>query len=92
MNPQPWQLWAYGSAAFAALTALLAKVGVRGVDSNLAMAIRSVVILCAPWKSMTASSLAAPPLLSSLCSRRSKTSHGTPPTTSRSTISTETYS
>ncbi len=44
-----WQIWALLSACFAALTALLAKVGVRGVDSNLAMAIRSVVILLAAW-------------------------------------------
>ena len=44
-----WQIWALLSAAFAAATALLAKVGVQGVDSNLAMAIRSVVILLAAW-------------------------------------------
>lgn len=44
-----WQAWALLSAAFAAMTALLAKAGVRGVDSNLAMAIRSVVILAAAW-------------------------------------------
>jgi len=44
-----WQIWALLSAAFAAMTALLAKIGVTGVDSNLAMAIRSVVILLAAW-------------------------------------------
>ena len=44
-----WQIWALLSAAFASATALLAKIGVRGVDSNLAMAIRSVVILLAAW-------------------------------------------
>ena len=44
-----WQLWALLSAAFAAATALLAKIGVQGVNSNLAMAIRSVVILLAAW-------------------------------------------
>ena len=40
-----WRLWALGSAVFAALTAILAKVGVAGVDSNLATAIRTGVIL-----------------------------------------------
>ncbi len=44
-----WQIWALGSAFFAALTAVLAKIGVSGVDSNLAMAIRSIVILLAAW-------------------------------------------
>jgi len=40
-----WRLYAIGSAFFAALTALLAKVGVADVDSNLATFIRTVVIL-----------------------------------------------
>ena len=40
-----WRLWALGSAGFAAFTAILAKVGVAGVNSNLATAIRTVVIL-----------------------------------------------
>ena len=44
-----WQAWALLSAAFAAATALLAKVGVQGVNSHLAMAIRTVVILLAAW-------------------------------------------
>lgn len=44
-----WQLWALGSAVFAAATALLAKVGVTGVDSNLATAIRTTVILVITW-------------------------------------------
>lgn len=44
-----WQAWALLSAAFAAMTALLAKVGVQGVNSHLAMAIRSVVILLMAW-------------------------------------------
>jgi len=37
------------SALFAGLTAVLAKVGVRGIDSNLATAIRTVVILVFAW-------------------------------------------
>ena len=44
-----WQYWALLSALFAGLTAVLAKVGVRGVDSNLATAIRTVVILLFAW-------------------------------------------
>ena len=44
-----WQLWALGSAVFAALTAITAKVGVSGVDSNLATAIRTIVIGLFAW-------------------------------------------
>ena len=40
-----WQGWALLSALFAALTAILAKVGVSGVDASLAMVIRTAVIL-----------------------------------------------
>jgi transporter family protein len=40
-----WQFWAVGSAAFAALTAIFAKVGVGGINSDLATLIRTVVIL-----------------------------------------------
>lgn len=44
-----WWLYALLSAVFAALTAVLAKIGIRGVDSNLATAIRTVVILVLAW-------------------------------------------
>ena len=44
-----WFSWALLSALFAGLTAVLAKVGVRDVDSNLATAIRTVVILVFAW-------------------------------------------
>jgi bacterial/archaeal transporter family protein len=44
-----WVFWALLSAAFAAATALLAKVGVSGIDSNLATAIRTTVILVFTW-------------------------------------------
>ena len=40
-----WQLWAGLSAVFAALTAIFAKIGVENVNSDLATAIRTVVIL-----------------------------------------------
>ena len=40
-----WQVWALGSAAFAALTAIFAKVGVQGIGSDYATLIRTVVIL-----------------------------------------------
>jgi transporter family protein len=44
-----WFLWALLSAVFAALTAILAKVGVASVNSNLATAIRTVVVLLFSW-------------------------------------------
>ena len=44
-----WVFWALLSALFAAATALLAKVGVAGIDSNLATAIRTTVILLFTW-------------------------------------------
>ena len=44
-----WVLWALLSAVFAAATALLAKVGIKGIDSNLATAIRTAVILVFTW-------------------------------------------
>ena len=40
-----WQVWALGSAAFAALTAIFARIGVQGVGSDFATLIRTVVIL-----------------------------------------------
>ena len=44
-----WFIWALLSAFFAGLTAILAKIGVAGVNSNLATAIRTVVILFFTW-------------------------------------------
>ena len=44
-----WILWALLSAVFAAATATLAKIGIAGVDSNLATAIRTTVILVLTW-------------------------------------------
>jgi transporter family protein len=44
-----WFYWALLSALFAGLTAVLAKVGVKDIDSNLATAIRTVVILVFAW-------------------------------------------
>ncbi len=44
-----WVFWALLSALFAAATALLAKVGVEHIDSNLATAIRTSVILVFTW-------------------------------------------
>lgn len=44
-----WLIWALLSALFAGLTAVLAKVGVQDIDSNLATAIRTVVILVFAW-------------------------------------------
>jgi transporter family protein len=44
-----WFTWALLSALFAGITAILAKVGVKDVDSNMATAIRTVVILIFAW-------------------------------------------
>lgn len=44
-----WLTWSLLSALFAGLTAILAKVGVAGVDSNLATAVRTSVVLVFAW-------------------------------------------
>src|SRR5258708_15626302 len=44
-----WLGWALLSAVFAAATAILAKIGVAGVDSNLATAIRTSVVVVFAW-------------------------------------------
>ena len=44
-----WLAWAIGAAVFAALTSILAKVGIEGVESNLATAIRTCVVLIMAW-------------------------------------------
>lgn len=45
MSTQSWMTWALLSAVFAAATAILAKLGVQGVDSDLATLIRTAIIL-----------------------------------------------
>ena len=44
-----WVIFALLSAVFAALTSILAKVGIEGVNSNLATAIRTVVVVFMAW-------------------------------------------
>ena len=44
-----WLLLAIGASVFAALTSILAKVGIAGVNSNLATAIRTFVVLVMSW-------------------------------------------
>ena len=44
-----WMILAILSAVFAALTSILAKVGIEGVSSNLATAIRTCVVLVMAW-------------------------------------------
>ena len=51
-----WLLFAFGSAVFAALTSILGKVGMEGVDSNLGTAIRTVVVLAMSWVMVMVSS------------------------------------
>ena len=44
-----WMVFAIGSAVFASLTSILAKVGIDGVNSNLATAIRTAVVVFMSW-------------------------------------------
>jgi bacterial/archaeal transporter family protein len=44
-----WITWALLSAFFAGITAILAKIGIAGVDSNLATAVRTTVVLVFTW-------------------------------------------
>ncbi|MFT4005885.1 MAG: EamA family transporter [Lacrimispora sp.] len=44
-----WILLAFGSALFAGMTSILAKVGIKNIDSNLATALRTVVVLLFSW-------------------------------------------
>ncbi|MCF0207085.1 MAG: EamA family transporter [Bacteroidales bacterium] len=44
-----WKLYAFLSAVFAALTAIFVKIGVKNINSDLATAIRTVVILLITW-------------------------------------------
>ena len=44
-----WFILAVGASIFAALTSILAKIGIEGVNSNLATAIRTVVVLVMSW-------------------------------------------
>ena len=44
-----WILFAFGAALFAGATAILAKIGIKDVDSNLATAIRTIIILIFSW-------------------------------------------
>ena len=44
-----WVLYAFGSALFAGLTAVLAKCGIRRTDSTVATAIRTIVVLIFSW-------------------------------------------
>lgn len=44
-----WLFFALGSSLFAALTSILAKIGIEGVNSNLATAIRTIVVVIMAW-------------------------------------------
>lgn len=44
-----WMLYAIGSAIFASLTAILGKIGISGVDSNLGTAIRTIIVFIMAW-------------------------------------------
>lgn len=44
-----WIIFAFASPFFAGITAILAKIGIKNVDSNVATAIRTIVILIFSW-------------------------------------------
>lgn len=44
-----WILFAFGSALFAGLTSILAKCGIKNTDSNVATAIRTIIVLIFSW-------------------------------------------
>ena len=44
-----WILYAFGSALFAGITSILAKCGMKDVDSNVATALRTIVVLIFSW-------------------------------------------
>ncbi|EFE86388.1 Uncharacterised protein [Fusobacterium periodonticum] len=44
-----WFIFAILSAIFAALTSILAKIGIEGVNSNLATAVRTIVVVLMAW-------------------------------------------
>lgn len=48
-NGKKWLLYAVGSAVFAALTSILGKIGISGVESNLGTAIRTGIVLVMAW-------------------------------------------
>src|SRR5882757_9965107 len=48
-NKSMWKFYALLSALFAALTAILAKLGVKGINGNIATAVRTLVILFIAW-------------------------------------------
>ncbi|MGN6955846.1 EamA family transporter, partial [Neisseria sp. P0015.S004] len=47
MSSNAWLFWALASAGFASLTAIFAKMGLQGIDSDFATFIRTLVILAA---------------------------------------------
>ena len=49
MTGNMWLVFALLSALFAALTSIFAKVGIEGVNSNLATALRTIVVLIMAW-------------------------------------------
>ncbi len=62
-----WVFWACLSAVFAGLTAVLAKLGVSGIDSNLATAIRTAVVLLLSWSIVFWNGVPALSAVSSRC-------------------------
>src|SRR6266705_2842146 len=49
LEPMTWLTWSLLSAFFAAATAILAKIGIAGIDANLATAVRTSVVVLFTW-------------------------------------------
>ena len=64
-----WLVFAVLSAVFAALTSILAKVGIDNVNSNLATAIRTLVVLVMAWVMVFATGAITAPSSSAACPR-----------------------
>lgn len=64
-----WALYAFGSALFAGLTAVLAKCSIRKTDSTVATAIRTIVVLIFSWVMvfLAAPRASFPPSAGGLC-------------------------
>lgn len=63
---EQWLIYAALSAVFAALTSIFAKIGISGIDSNLATAIRTCVVLALAWAIAGAALIAAGTLVLAL--------------------------
>ena len=62
-----WLIFAFGSAVFAGITAILAKIGIKNIDSDAATAVRTIIVLVFSWIMVFVTSSYSP--LSSISSK-----------------------